>query len=60
MGIVQTAYTDGKRHRHDGFKTRAERDAVVKELRSSGWTVEVKKYNFDGEDWYTYEATMDN
>jgi hypothetical protein len=56
MGTVVTAYTDGKRHKHDGFKTRAERDAVVKELRKDGWTVTVKKWNMDGEDWFTYEA----
>lgn len=60
MGTVVTGYTDGKKHKHDGFKTRAERDAVVKELRKSGWTVTVKKYQIEGDEWWTYEAVKDS
>ena len=59
MGTIVSVYTDGKRHKHDGFKTRAERDAVVKELRRDGWTVEAKKTRIEGEDWYYYEATKE-
>ena len=59
MGQVVRVYTDGKRHKHDMYKTRKERDAIVKQLRSEGWTVTVKKWNFDGDDRFTYEATWD-
>lgn len=59
MGTVVIAYTDGAKHKHDGFTIRAERDAVVKELRSSGWTVKVSKNNIFGDDWYWYEATKE-
>ena len=59
MGKVGIVYTDCKRHKHGGFKTRAERDVVVKQLRNEGWTVTVKKWNMDGDDWFTYEAVKE-
>ena len=56
MGNVVIAYTDGKKHKHDGFTSRTERDAVVKDLCKDGWTVKVSKNTIFGEDWYWYEA----
>jgi hypothetical protein len=59
MGQVIIAYTDGKRHKHDCFNNRAERDATVKELRRDGWMVDVSKTVIEGADWYFYEATKE-
>ena len=56
MGTVVTAYTDGKKHKHDLFRYRADRDACAKFLRVEGWAVKVSKTRVEGQDWYYYEA----
>lgn len=52
-------YVDSRKHKNNSFKTKAERDKEVKELRLRGWTVKVGKYgdiDGSGEIWW-YEAT---
>ena len=56
MGTVQTIYTDGKKHKHDTFKIREERDAVAKQLRLEGWLVKCNSFKVEGETYYEYEA----
>lgn len=51
-------YTDDKKHKSDTFRTRKDRDEIVKELRKDGWNVKVgKDNNFNGpRAYYWYEA----
>jgi hypothetical protein len=56
---MSTVYTDGKKHKYAIFKSRKERDAVVKQLRSDGWQVECSSFTIEGVSWYEYEAVQE-
>lgn len=49
-------YTDGKKHKDNTFRIKAERDIEVKKLRANGWTVKVGKFSYDFDDVYWYKA----
>ncbi len=53
---MTTIYVDGRQHKDGILFTRTERDAIVKQLRAEGWTVEVGKIRVEGRDIWTYKA----
>lgn len=56
MGNIVIAYTDGKKHKHDMFRYRADRDECIKFLRVEGWTVKAGSTTVEGTKWYYYDA----